>query len=366
MKKILIAAAVVGAFAGAAQAQTNVTLYGVADVGLRFDRTTLGSFKSMTGGELAGSRFGLRGSEDLGRGLKANFMIEMGYNVDTGTTVGTATATSPIAFFNRTSYAGLSGSWGDARLGNDYSPHFRSWSSVDPFGAASVGSVGNKGATTAASSSVALPSNSAGQYVGGATRMTNAVFYDSPSMSGFKVMGAYKFGEGVTAATKSVGDAWSLAANYDNGPIKLVVANYQAKTSATVTKKDLVWGGSYDFRVAKIAAQVFSEKNDDPVLATSRNTRTTELGVTVPLGAFTIKAMTARYDDRTANAADASALGLGVDYSLSKRTTFYGRYARINNSAGAAMVNGGGMLGVGSVAADSSPSVITMGVNHRF
>jgi len=369
MKKTLIAAAVVGAFAGAAQAQTNVTLYGVADVGLRWDRTTSGSYTSMTGGELAGSRWGLRGSEDLGGGMRANFMIEAGFNVDAGTTVSAA---APVAIFNRTSYAGLSGNWGNFRLGNDYSPYLNTWSKLDPFGPASISAMGTKAVPGGASSSLVLPSYSAGAYVGGATRMTNTIFYDTPEFSGFRVLGAYKFGEavptaaGVPPADKALGNAYSLAGIYANGPIFAGIANYQAKTAVGITKKDLVWGGSYDFRVAKVALQVFTEK-DNTAGAGQRNTRSTELGVTVPVGALIVKASYARYDDRNAlTNADATATNLGVDYVMSKRTTLYGRWARIHNNANAAMGLSGGMLGTGTIGLGSSPSAITAGINHKF
>ena len=81
MKKLVMAAAVLGAFAGTAQAQTSVTLYGIADGDLRLDHTNIGTLKSVGSGGESGSRWGIRGSEDLGGGLKANFIFEQGIDI---------------------------------------------------------------------------------------------------------------------------------------------------------------------------------------------------------------------------------------------------------------------------------------------
>src|SRR5688500_13267011 len=98
MKKSLLALAVLGAFAGAASAQTNVTIYGVADVGIaRTDSDAPGSNATwgLNSGIQSGSRLGFRGTEDLGGGLSAIFQLENGFNIDTG---GLATANT---LFNR-------------------------------------------------------------------------------------------------------------------------------------------------------------------------------------------------------------------------------------------------------------------------
>src|SRR5580692_9879018 len=80
MRRIL-AAAILGGLAGGAQAQTSVTLYGIGDGNLRFDHTNIGTLKSVGSGGESGSRWGLRGSEDLGGGLKANFIFEQGFDL---------------------------------------------------------------------------------------------------------------------------------------------------------------------------------------------------------------------------------------------------------------------------------------------
>lgn len=377
MKKILIAAAVVGAFSGVAQAQSTVTLYGVADVGVRIDRTRSGTMNSLTSGELAGSRWGMRGTEDLGGGLKANFMLEAGFAVDTGNSVANAADKAPLQLFSRTAYAGLSGAFGDIRMGNDYSPHFTTWSGIDPFGAASLATVGGKG-VSALPTSVILATNATTGYVGGSTRMTNTIFYDTPTINGLSGRAAYKFGEAVlgtavnTAASQ--GSAYSLSGTYANGPVKLSIANYVLTQAIATTqvyainskKTDVVFGGTYDFGVAKVAAQVFSEKGTLVSLA-SYSTRTTEIGLTVPVGAWTFKGQYSRYNDRVSAAnLDATSVGLGADYALSKRSTLYARYSKVSNTTGATMSISGGLQGGANIVAGSSPSAISAGINVKF
>lgn len=114
MKKSLIALAVLAA-SGAAMAQSSVTLYGIADVWVgRTSVTTAAGVKTNTSvlqsGGLGGSRLGFKGTEDLGGGLKAVFALEQGVAVDTGAG-GT---------FNRQSYVGLAGGFGQVTFGNTW------------------------------------------------------------------------------------------------------------------------------------------------------------------------------------------------------------------------------------------------------
>ena len=123
MKKSLIALALIGAFSGAAVAQSNVTLYGNVDVAARWTEqpTTVGTGatarvvqESVTGidsGHQSGSRFGVRGSEALGGGLNAIFALEAGFSTDTG---GFQFSDK---LFGRQAYAGLSGGWGNLVAG---------------------------------------------------------------------------------------------------------------------------------------------------------------------------------------------------------------------------------------------------------
>lgn len=339
MKKIMIAAAVVGAFAGTAQAQTSVTLYGIADLNLRFDRTSNGTFRSLGGGDLAPSRWGLRGTEDLGGGLKAVFNFEAAINNDTGIN-GAGLADG----FQRVSVVGLQGNFGHVRGGVDYTPYFRSWSSNVL--SATLGSpYGGKTPATA----------------GGSTRMANAIYYDSPNMGGLIFRGAYQMGESAAAATKNGSNAYSLAVNYANGPIGVGLAHQNNKNAAatSVTKSSVI-SASYDFKVVKLHAAHNVSKSTGAVINQANST----IGVSAPMGKWSFFGYIARYNDKTVANADAKFFSLGTQYNLSPRTAWYATYGHLDNNAASAMHMGG--LQAGNVAVGSNPSAFTTGMRHTF
>jgi predicted porin len=146
MKKSLLALAVFGAFVGAAQAQSNVTLYGVVDVGFVHDSgavggSTAGLVKTrISSGVESGSRLGVRGVEDLGNGLKAKFVAETGFGADTN---ASGFCTGGNQFMGRQAYVGLEGGFGSLTAGRQYNPWFLSMSDADPFGTGLAGNIAN-------------------------------------------------------------------------------------------------------------------------------------------------------------------------------------------------------------------------------
>src|SRR5208282_5833178 len=159
MKKLVIAAAVLGAFAGTAQAQSSVTLFGVVDTGLTHissnnvsngaggTESANRTFQSDSG--INSDRLGFRGTEDLGGGLKAGFWLEAGFAPESG--AGSTTSTNNQSTgstggggmtFNRRSTVSLLGqNWGELRLGRDYVPTFWNAANVDPFGYNGIGEI---------------------------------------------------------------------------------------------------------------------------------------------------------------------------------------------------------------------------------
>jgi len=128
MKKSFIALALLSAFSGASFAQqSGVTIYGIADVGVQGISTGTGKTFKVQSGQENGSRLGFKGTEDLGNGLKANFVLEQGINIDTGSSAqGGAT-------FGRRSLVGLSSAdFGSVDLGRDKSPTFKMFDNFDP------------------------------------------------------------------------------------------------------------------------------------------------------------------------------------------------------------------------------------------
>ena len=149
MQKKLIVAAVAGALAAPlAIAQSNVTIYGIADVGVEWGDSGFGNKFRVQSGQASGSRLGFKGSEDLGGGLKANFTLEMGFALDNGqltthnsqttnsaSIIKTAPTTTGTVIFARQAWAGLSGNFGEVNLGRQYTPLFWVLLNSDPVGA---------------------------------------------------------------------------------------------------------------------------------------------------------------------------------------------------------------------------------------
>lgn len=308
MKKSLLALAVLGAFAGAASAQTNVTIYGVADVGIaRSDTSATSATWSMDAGNQSGNRLGFKGSEDLGGGLKAIFTLENGFNIDNGT-LGQGGR-----IFGRQAFVGLEGGFGAVKFGRQYTPLFLALDSVDPFGTGLAGAINNV-------------------FTGGGNsdiRMSNTVNY-SLSAGGFSGQAAYGFGE--VAGKNSGNRELGLGLGYANGPVNVQFAYHDTNNAAnTDDATTTMLGGSFDFRVVKVHAAYAVNKG----LGTL-DTRDAMLGVSAPVGAAgTIMASYIRQNDRTAANADLSQTAIGYTHSLSKRTNLYTSYGRTNRDVGA-------------------------------
>jgi predicted porin len=170
MKKSLLALAVLSAVAGVASAQSSVTLYGLVDIGVgRLDpkQSGVASTTGVVSGIQSGSRVGLRGSEDLGGGLKAIFNLEHGFSADDGTQ-------GQGRMWGRWAWAGVEGGFGQVRLGRQWAAGFELFGAVDPWGT---------GFNDAGSQSVFASAN--------AIRVNNAIVYRSPIVGGFGAVVGY-------------------------------------------------------------------------------------------------------------------------------------------------------------------------------
>lgn len=218
MKKIALSTlslALLGA-AGAAHAQSSVTLYGVIDDSLTYVHNAQGNknlwaLGNSSGGDLAGTRWGIKGQEDLGGGLAAIFQLENGFNPQNG---GLGQGGRE---FGRQAFVGLtSQTYGTLTLGRQYDPvvdMVQGITADNYFGSvfATPGDVDNY-------------DNSA--------RTNNAVKYVSPNYAGFQAEAMYAFG-GIAGSTGS-GQTWSLAAAYNNGPLGVAAGYYHADNTTTL------------------------------------------------------------------------------------------------------------------------------------
>jgi general bacterial porin, GBP family len=218
VKKLSLAVAVCGAFAAsAANAQSSVTLYGLIDAGIAYTNdvangpTGHGSSRvALTSGNINGSRFGLRGSEDLGGGLKAVFVLENGFNVNNGTLGQNS------RLFGRQAFVGLSANdYGTVTMGRQYD------SMVD-FVAPLSGTSGTFGDSGFAH----VYDNDNLQH---SIRLNNSVKFTSVDYAGFKFGAAYAFSNNTDFA---VDRAYSVGASYNNGPLRAAAAYLQINGSA--------------------------------------------------------------------------------------------------------------------------------------
>ncbi|MCX7277355.1 MAG: porin [Burkholderiales bacterium] len=316
MKKSLIALAVL-ASTGAAMAQSSVTLYGIVDVNLQSQKDEINAGTSnavrqtsLSSGGVSTSRWGLKGSEDLGGGLKANFVLENGFDASTGAAAG--------AQFNRQSWVGVSGGFGELRLGNDYTAR------DDINGAA------HAVFDSAFSPSVFIES-------GYNSNPNNQIKYLTPSFSGFS--GAVSYALGENKAKSASGNAEGVAAvnvQYAAGPVYVGIAYQEDKgpVAASATgkaNKDTFLNATYDLGVAKILASYRDVKN---TLANGSGAnsvsfdkqRVYQIGADVPVGAaLVVSAGYAHSKSELAGINDVTGNGfaIGASYSLSKRTSIY-------------------------------------------
>ena len=290
MKKSLIALAVLGAVAGAAQAQSAVTLYGVVDLVLHKDK---GVSAALTSGGVSGSRWGVKGSEDLGGGLKANFLLEQGFDASTGTTAAGV-------LFGRQAYVGLSGGFGEVKFGNVYTAY-------DDI----------SGATNPVFDSVLAPTN-VWASTGYVSNPKNNMYFATPTMGGVSAALSTNLKEGGTDQSTA------FNVQYNGGPVYAGLG-YQKDTTAAGDTKFTRLNGSYDLGAAKILAGYGNVK------AGSAKTTDLSIGADVPLSSALT--LSAGYASSKADGAErATGLGVGVAYSLSKRTTVYGGFLDTKNA----------------------------------
>jgi len=228
MKKTLLAAALLAGFAGAASAQSSVTLYGVLDGGLRYSSVSLANGDGVSNfggayGVQSGNRWGMKGVESLGNGNNAMFQIESGFDM------GNGAGQQGGRLFGRASWVGLqNNAWGDVRLGR-MTNLTSDWmvGGLDPF-AAGFGQLNMGHAFTS----------------GNTVRLDNTLMYRTPNMSGFQAGLGYSFATGLTSNGGTTGYGFATSNNsrqitaglkYANGPF-YAAATYEKAYAAESTR----------------------------------------------------------------------------------------------------------------------------------
>ncbi|WDZ95910.1 porin [Herbaspirillum sp. WKF16] len=378
MKKSVLTLTVLGAFAGTAQAQSSVIIYGIIDTGVVYtskavNATGTGSKFSINSGVIQGSRIGFKGVEDLGGGLSAVFNLETGFKNDTGALDDSKTSNT---LFRRKSVVGLAGGFGTVLLGRqtDFADTISSMTSVADF-SGFTGAVGHN----------------LDRLEG--TRSNNSISYTTNNLNGFTGNLIYGFGE--QAGQTSAGQAFGAGAKYENGPLGLGINYYQSKQGSTPSDTSLLVGstglgdttaagksaakvlnvvGSYQFGPARVYANYSRVKQDLNIgtpatlaaatLATARKADVYEIGTAYSitpslklLGAVT----QTRADFNSSSKGKLTQISLGADYWLSKRTDLY---ALLANMRATSMANAG-VLG-DTTGSDASQTVVALGIRHKF
>jgi predicted porin len=334
MKKSLIALAVLGA-AGAASAQSQVTLFGVVDVGVRHvDNAGTKQTQLSTDG-MQSSRLGFRGTEDLGGGLRAGFWLESAINADTGTP-------NSSRFWHRRATVSLSSTTlGEVRLGRDTTPTWNTLADYDAFG---TNGIGDTSLSYAALGGVDTK-----------VRSDNMVSYFLPStLGGVYGQLSVAAGEGVAGKKYTGGRVGYRIAGLD-------VSGAYSQTEVTTDDVELaVFGASYDFGVVKVGGSFQEAKYQDA------KDRHYNIGASVPFGATVVRASYSKAEGAgTLAAREADQYAVGVVHNLSKRTAVYSTYALMDNK-GTANYTVGSISGFTMPAIAETSQGFEVGVRHSF
>ena len=393
MKKTLLAAALLAGFAGAASAQSSVTLYGILDAGIVYKNVKYSngpvdvnnSQFGMAYGTQNGNRLGFKGVEDMGSGNRLTFQLENGFDI------GNGTAGQGSRLFGRQAWFGVENdAWGYARMGRQLNFATDYFGALDPF------------AQGFAQANIGSVFGSTNTY-----RMSNAIKYQTPTMGGFTAGVGYSFATGVdsTYVNNGAGVTSGSGYNYDssnntrqitvgakyaNGPI-YVAASYDKLYgqsdikggSPDASPSEWNLGGSYDFKVVKVnlvygqtrggwmagqnnqgnsgaainigGAGVFG--NGLNIYDTNWGVNSYQIGLTAPIGGA--GKVFASYNmarpngnmQEAYNATNMSVYNLGYSYDFTKRTNMYTYVSYANN--------------YGTVDGLKS-TVLGLGVRHQF
>jgi predicted porin len=337
ISKTSIATAALLATLGAtsAMAQSTVTIYGRINTTVESQKDVSSTERQMVMANNS-SRWGLKGTEDLGGGLKASFLLESGFGSDTG-------AGTPGSGFQRESWVGLEGGFGKLRLGN----------------------MGATAAYYASADYISMHNHDTGSssdmfylYPGA---VTNMIAYTSPTFGGFVVDAQLALKESTAAGAKNT---FVLAGNYDAGPLHLGAGYVSGPVTLNGTAfqdaEEYSLRGLYELGAFTVGAYFAHNNGTVAGVDTERNTYRVSGMYTMGNSEFHANfgvAGKVKVGGTTVADSNATQFTLGYNYNLSKRTKVYGYYTAISNKAAA---------GYNAVAVGEDPSIFAVGIRHNF
>lgn len=392
MKKMIAGIAAI-ATSSVAFSQSSVTIFGVMDAAVAWSSNKSEDLRPITAahpasvgsvstsrtelqsGRLTTTRFGFRGTEDLGAGYAAGFWLESANVSDTGEVSG--------QFFSRRSTVSLTGPFGEVRLGRDYVPTFWNDSVFDPFGIIGSGA------------SVVYSANSANGGFGGnpyVARASNSVGYLLPKNAyGIYGQAMYVLDEQtnydpasaapLTPNTGSTGRAYSGRIGYASGKLDTAIAYTRSNVAdnpaagSTDQVAQLSWGANYDLNFMKLFGEVTRVNWERSYAVAPANAQPDQslngwvVGAHFPVGPGLIRVGYSRVDyDLNNGAADprATKVSLGYIHNLSRRTALYGTVAQVNNKNKAAVLANGPAFVNNAVYTPTTSRTAEFGIRTSF
>ena len=341
MKKVLVLASGIASAClfNTAFAQSSVTLYGVIDNAVEYQNGGAGAVVRATSGGLFASRYGLKGSEDIGGGLHVNFQLEQGFSAMTGAAANSAEA------FNRQAWVGLSGGFGEVRFGLQNTPQYIFLNrELDPVAVMSMGSP-------------MLNFNSL------TIRVNNAISYFTPTVYGLSAQFMVAMRDATTKPSNGL-QFYNAAARYENGPFR-IAAGYEQADNATGTSTLKVFnaGASVGVGPARFYLAYHTEHQTDNSIKRDvyEGSGSWNFGP-----ADQLALMYGYAHDRTGQGNNAQQIGMTYEHYLSKRTTLYASAGFINNRNRAQFTLNGTAYGGVAVAPGSNTRGVILGMVHTF
>jgi predicted porin len=374
--------------ASSAQSTSNVTLFGNIDAALGVSNNGArgaSNVASVNSGTLSGSNWGIRGTEDLGNGLKAKFVLQAGFDVDTGaakTYAGNPSTATPglpggasfSGLFNRRAFVELEGNFGSISAGRDYTPLYWVASGTDPLRLALYGNAQD----------ITQISGTGSERFG---RVSNAVFYLSPRINGFRGRLMYSLGSespgytGVptptTPAPKDANDmagasleylagGWVVSGAYQELKLPTVAGTGASAvfTGATGTRHDAIVGAKYNFGKFLLGGGYARIKQPVP----NSDGSAVWLGgsVTVGSGIFLVELQRMRLAAAAGLGKEAKIFSASYVYPLSKQTSLYATSGKLNNNSTGTFALASNDNQVAAGAVGSHVKALAVGIRHTF
>ena len=374
MQKKLIALAVAGLASSAAFAQSNVTIYGIADIAYVHSSSGSSKTSGVDSGGWSSSRLGFRGTEDLGDGMKAVFTLEYGLAPDVNSGVGVTATGGGNA---RQTWVGLQNSTGTIKLGRQNSLGKNGTDKYDAMASTTFSPLYSvQRGNGVGSLAVPVAGSVFPHSLWTSGRFSNAVTFDSASMSGLVISAQYAFG-GVSnddTLTPAVGAAKkesniTIGGDYTMGDLGVNYIHQRSRDIADVAgnkASENFIGAAYNFGVAKLMGTFQTAKRTVAGVKLDSD-KMWSLGVQVPVTTVSkVYFGYAKANDGSAASNDFDSWGIQYSHELSKRTMLYGGYQRLSNdnlARGTVLSNTAGRA---AVVAGANTTGFGVGVRHTF